>query len=384
MEKPGKGGRNAEGVYRWYSGYVRRVLRYFGVADSDLPDTSQEVFIVVHRKLDDFQGRSDIRTWLYRICANAASDYRRRAYRRRERSTEAPPELISRDDPHTRAVFNEQASSLLEALHDLNEAQRRVFIMYEIQQRSASDIADVEGCPLKTVFSRLYAARRHLLERLRADDSRLPLGLVLAPGRWLETPGIERVLLPLQPSSATAAKAGWLFGMLGKPSLAAIGLAAVAACLISLGGTARDTRAPGARNQGAPLPSRVSQTDSDRPAKRKVTSDTSIADRSVLPEPAPGAVLSFASAETSLARADRRNRRPSSAEQEPTSTSVTSSPSVEPVSDREEVDLVVYRTGRLDRMLSPLDSPSGERPRTIANPVDRDYPELADLTAQEL
>ena len=71
-------------VFDEHAAYVFRVLRYLGVRDADLQDVCQEVFITVHRKIDSFEGRSSVRTWLYRISQRAASDYRRRAYVRRE------------------------------------------------------------------------------------------------------------------------------------------------------------------------------------------------------------------------------------------------------------------------------------------------------------
>ena len=72
-------------IFDEHARYVWRTLRHLGVADADLEDVCQEVFVTVHRKLPEFEGRSKLRTWLYGICLRVASDYRRRAYVRRER-----------------------------------------------------------------------------------------------------------------------------------------------------------------------------------------------------------------------------------------------------------------------------------------------------------
>src|SRR5688572_14081669 len=77
--------------------YVARVLRYFGVPDSDLADICQEVFVVVHRKLSEFEHRSAIRTWLFRISQRTASDYRKRAHVRREVPVAEPQDGLAED-----------------------------------------------------------------------------------------------------------------------------------------------------------------------------------------------------------------------------------------------------------------------------------------------
>src|SRR5260221_5531739 len=65
--------------------FVWRMLRRFGVRESDLPDVCQEVFVVVHRRLPDFdRGKASLRTWIYGICLRTASQYRRRAPQLRE------------------------------------------------------------------------------------------------------------------------------------------------------------------------------------------------------------------------------------------------------------------------------------------------------------
>src|SRR5207302_10408961 len=71
-------------VFRQYAPFVWRALRRLGVPESDVEDVCQEVFVVVHRKLGDFEGRSSLRTWIYGICTRTASDYRRSGRVRRE------------------------------------------------------------------------------------------------------------------------------------------------------------------------------------------------------------------------------------------------------------------------------------------------------------
>jgi RNA polymerase sigma-70 factor (ECF subfamily) len=155
-------------VFHEHAAYVFRVLRYFGVREADLPDVCQEVFVTVHRKIDGFEGRSSIRTWLYRICQRAASDHRRRAYVRREVATDftaqEPDEVIA-----SQAGQIEARSTLLRALSALDEDKRDVFVLYEIEGMTMREVCKVVDCPLQTAYSRLHAAR-DIVERTLAAE----------------------------------------------------------------------------------------------------------------------------------------------------------------------------------------------------------------------
>ena len=68
-----------ERVYRDHLDYVWWTLRALGVVESALDDAAQDVFIVVHRRLDEFEGRATMKTWLYQIARRVALRYRSRA-----------------------------------------------------------------------------------------------------------------------------------------------------------------------------------------------------------------------------------------------------------------------------------------------------------------
>ena len=144
-------------VFKEHGRFVWRTLIHLGIPERDAPDVSQEVFVVVHKKLGGFEGRSKLKTWIYGICVRTASDYRRRAVRREEPTaaplsgaTEHPDELLLR----RRALMNLHA-----ALGRLDEDKRAVFVLFEIEQLSMREVAEAVGCPLQTAYARLYAAR---------------------------------------------------------------------------------------------------------------------------------------------------------------------------------------------------------------------------------
>src|SRR4051794_8847745 len=73
--------------------HIWRAVRNLGVRDADVEDVCQEVFVVVHRKLPTFEGRSSVRTWIYGIALRVVADYRKRAHRKHERLVAEVPEL---------------------------------------------------------------------------------------------------------------------------------------------------------------------------------------------------------------------------------------------------------------------------------------------------
>jgi RNA polymerase sigma-70 factor (ECF subfamily) len=162
-------------VFREHAAYAWRVLRRLGVQEADVEDVCQEVFVVIHRRLAEFEGRSALRTWVYGICVRTASDYRRRASRRHERITENPPEQTAGDDPHESLAARQARGILDQILGDLDDDKRAVFVLFEIEQLAMIDVAQAVGCPLQTAYSRLHAARALVAEaarRVHGDSAR--------------------------------------------------------------------------------------------------------------------------------------------------------------------------------------------------------------------
>jgi RNA polymerase sigma-70 factor (ECF subfamily) len=154
-------------LYRAHVSFVERVLRRAGVADRDLADATQEVFLVVHRRLGDFEGRASPQTWLYRIAWNVASEYRRRAFRRRELLEDAQELADELGSPADLLEAQQSVSVLLDAIERLDSEKREALIGHELEEQPMITVARRLGIPLKTAFSRLYAARRALRLDLR-------------------------------------------------------------------------------------------------------------------------------------------------------------------------------------------------------------------------
>ena len=149
-------------VFDEHARYVWRALRHLGVPEADVEDLCQEVFVVVQRKLADFEGRSELRTWLYGICLRVASDHRRRAHVRRERPHADPSEGLAAAPGQNPDVQVEARLALQALLDELDEDKRAVLVLYELEGLTMKEVAEVVGCPLQTAYSRLHAARTHV------------------------------------------------------------------------------------------------------------------------------------------------------------------------------------------------------------------------------
>jgi RNA polymerase sigma-70 factor, ECF subfamily len=161
-------------VYDTHFRFAWRALRRLGVREADLMDMTQNVFVVVHRKLSGFEGRSDLTTWLFGICRRVAIDYRRSARIRREVPADARQiASLSGPEPATDAHDKAHLAALAETLLDrLPEKLRVVFVLFELDEMSGDDIAALLDIPVGTVRSRLRLAR----EAFQREAGRLERG----------------------------------------------------------------------------------------------------------------------------------------------------------------------------------------------------------------
>jgi len=148
-----------EAIYRQHFSATWRILRRLGVPDEQLDDATQDVFLVVHRRLGEFDPRSPLKSWIFAIAVRVASDYRRRAARRR---TEPLDEAIqdTAPCPARMSELQESVRLLHEVLDTLDEGKRVVFVLAELEQLTVPEIATVLGVNLNTVYSRLRSGRK--------------------------------------------------------------------------------------------------------------------------------------------------------------------------------------------------------------------------------
>lgn len=160
--------RHADGIYRLALRLVRD--------PTEAEDVMQETFLNAFKSIDRFDGRSELRTWLYRIAYNAAMARFRRKH----------PELTSIDEPGgvddgtpvPEAMFDwsaladkeleraELRAEMERAIQELPEKLRVVFVLRELEELSTEETAATLGSTIETVKTRLHRARLWLRERL--------------------------------------------------------------------------------------------------------------------------------------------------------------------------------------------------------------------------
>jgi RNA polymerase sigma-70 factor (ECF subfamily) len=161
-------------LFEEHAPFVWRSLRRLGVAEADVDDMLQEVFLVVHQRLDDYQERDRLRSWLYSICVRVASAQRRKLFRRRESVTPEGELPEGRQAaPQLKQVEDREALALGQRLLALLPPdQREVFVLYEVEHLPMAQIAEAVGCPLHTAYSRLRIARQRILAEVERSERR--------------------------------------------------------------------------------------------------------------------------------------------------------------------------------------------------------------------
>ena len=170
--------RTLKSVYVECARFVWLSLQRLGVRHADLDDVCHDVFIIVQRKLHEFDQRASLRPWLFGICARTAANYRRKSYIQREKSVGSFAEddalLPAADGPTPdRELARREALTQAEAiLGAMSPIKRAVFVMFEVEALSCQEIAEELGVPVGTVYSRLHTARKFFLEQAQKGHAR--------------------------------------------------------------------------------------------------------------------------------------------------------------------------------------------------------------------
>jgi RNA polymerase sigma-70 factor (ECF subfamily) len=150
-----------DNVFRW--------VRALGCPEADIEDVTQEVFLVVRRKLSSFNG-DNLPAWLYQIASLMVRDHRRRAWFRRffRGDHEETLQSIASSAPSQYELLDTQRKRQLvyEIVRDMNAKWRAAFVLFEIEGYSGEEIAELERIPVATVFTHLHRARKEFFALL--------------------------------------------------------------------------------------------------------------------------------------------------------------------------------------------------------------------------
>jgi RNA polymerase sigma-70 factor (ECF subfamily) len=163
-------------LYADHADFVRGAVIRLGGPGADVEDLVHDVFLVALKRQASFEGRSSPRTWLYGIAIKLVAGARRKAGLRRFLGLERAPAAADERTPARLFEDREASATLYRALDAMAEKKRTVFVLYELEGLSGEEIAAVVGCPLKTVWTRLFHARKELsasIARAAAAESKL-------------------------------------------------------------------------------------------------------------------------------------------------------------------------------------------------------------------
>jgi RNA polymerase sigma-70 factor (ECF subfamily) len=156
-----------DALYDEHFAFVWRSARRLGVPEAAASDVVQDVFLVMHRRVGDYDGRTPVRRWLLGIVTRVVADHRRRYWRKDSRCI---PHAVDKNGVETlpsrelTPLENAEQAEALELvttlLGQLDPDKRELLVLSEFEEMSAPEIAAHLGINLSTVYARLRAARR--------------------------------------------------------------------------------------------------------------------------------------------------------------------------------------------------------------------------------
>jgi RNA polymerase sigma-70 factor (ECF subfamily) len=157
---------------RWFS-EVSRWVRAMGGPEADREDLVQDVFLIVHRRLPDFDGQN-VAGWLYRISRRRVRDFRRLLWvKQMFRGVALSDSLVKIGPSPAESLETSEKRAILEGLlGKLNESERAALVLFEVDGYSGEEIAEVQGVPINTVWARIHKARKKLKASLEKLESR--------------------------------------------------------------------------------------------------------------------------------------------------------------------------------------------------------------------
>ena len=178
VERAQKGDKRAfELLVSKYQRKLARLLSRMVRDAAEVEDISQEAFIKAYRALPQFRGESAFYTWLYRIAVNTAKNYLVARGRRAPTSTgfdneeaegfEEAELLRDISTPDAELQTKQIAQAVNQAVDALPEELRTAITLREIEGLSYEEIAQMMGCPIGTVRSRIFRAREAIAEKIR-------------------------------------------------------------------------------------------------------------------------------------------------------------------------------------------------------------------------
>ena len=148
-------------------------LETLGAPPADIEDLAQEVFLIVRRRLCDFDGRN-VAGWLYRISNRQVLQHRRRRWIQSVFTLGAGNDIeeVPDDRSGVEEAFevHEKRRRLQQIVSKMSEKRRVVFMLFEVEDYTGEEIADMLDVPVNTVWTRLHYARKDFFALLAQQE----------------------------------------------------------------------------------------------------------------------------------------------------------------------------------------------------------------------
>jgi len=152
------------GLYEHFLPFVGRWVTRLGIPSHAIEDVVQEIFLTVYSKLDQFEGRASLRSWMFGVTIRVTRNYRRKRTTGRAGEEDAIGDAVAGGTAHPEAAAaqTEALTLLQQILNGLDDDRREVFVLAELEELSAAEIATLLEISSNTVASRLRLAREEV------------------------------------------------------------------------------------------------------------------------------------------------------------------------------------------------------------------------------
>ena len=148
---------------------VKNIIRLITKQDNE--DLEQEVYVKVWKNADKYEERGSFKSWISTVAKNVSKDYLKSAGFRNSANTTSDEVVLStvkdnKQVPEARAIAGERQSRIIDAIESLKPKFKEVIMFCEIQGYTYEEAAKKLNCPLGTIKSRIYNAKKDLAEKL--------------------------------------------------------------------------------------------------------------------------------------------------------------------------------------------------------------------------
>lgn len=163
--------KNIEEIIDSYNTKIQSVIRKFVKTGNDIEDIEQEVYIKTWKNMSQYSGKSNLWCWINKITVNTCKDHLRSSKSRifinndTEEIIQNTPDKIP--SPEKLSIFTERHKLILNAVNKLNPKLKEVVTLYDIEELTYEEISKKIKCPIGTVKSRLFNARKILKQELK-------------------------------------------------------------------------------------------------------------------------------------------------------------------------------------------------------------------------